>query len=451
MSKLRILSRTATNVNSFGRYFSTSVLKQSSAGDDADFNARKSFHKVSNKATADIQVRNQSNQAESATATSVSLNNRNMYINQNALRNVDLSPLDDMYNDDTYTRSVEKYIGTVKVPVGMVNVDVNGIYAKGSFSVPMATTEAALVASYSRGCKLIRACGGVNTAVIGQTIQRVPEFIFRNLPDAYTFLQWFDRPEVFNALKLAAESTTNHGKLIKIVPNLHGNKVHVKFLYETGNASGQNISTFATNAAIMNVLPECPIQPEKWLLEAGGSQDKKASIGFYNNSRGLYVTGEMVCPKELVESILKTSVDNMNDANESTLMSLYMQGVTGLTYHASNALAAIFIACGQDPACVAESHVGVQEARKTPEGDLRLRITMPSLMVGTVGGGTFLPSQRTCLDIVQLPEEKSRLAFAEVILGVILGGELSIAGAMTAHHFSSAHHSLARKGNGVRK
>ncbi|XP_071949940.1 3-hydroxy-3-methylglutaryl-coenzyme A reductase 1-like [Antedon mediterranea] len=430
------------------RCMSTStLLRQSSNGHSyGGLCDGKSQNRYQHKQKLD-HVRYQSNKPKSADDTiSVSMSNRQRYINNNVLETIDLSPLDDIHKDGVFTRNIENYIGTVKIPIGMVNVDVNGMYAKGSFSVPMATTEAALVASYSRGCKLVSVCGGINTVVVEKTVQRAPEFLFANISDANIFYRWFNRPEMFDRIKKAAETTTNYGKLKKTAATLHGNKVLTKFMYETGNASGQNISTFATNVAITEFLQDSPIQPQKWWLDAGGSQDKKASSGLFNNSRGVYVTGEVICPKDAVEQILKTTVDNLNEISESVTISQYMQGVTGLTCHAANALTAIFIACGQDVACVVESHVGVTEMRKTPEGDLRVRLTIPSMMIGTVGGGTDLPSQNTCLSMIQLPEENSRDALAEVIMGVLLGGELSLSAAMTAHHFSAAHKKFARSG-----
>ncbi|XP_033100050.1 3-hydroxy-3-methylglutaryl-coenzyme A reductase 1-like isoform X1 [Anneissia japonica] len=450
MSGLKSLQWAATG-KYVRRYFSTTRFQHSSTGQDIDRNM-KPLEKLSNQTKQKNKVtpvRYQSSQPKTAGLASTSTVNRQRYIHPSALETVDLSPLDDMFDDSVYTRNVENFVGTVKVPIGMVNVNVNGMHANGPYAVPLATTESALVASYSRGCKLINESGGINTAVLRKTVQRAPEFVFQNLLDAYKFLQWFNSPDLFPIMKQVAETTTNHGKLMKIAANLHGNKVITKWKYESGNACGQNICTFATNAAIQHILPKAPIQPKVWYLESGSSQDKKASSGFFNDTRGVYVTGEVVCPKEVVERIMKTTVDNISELNQSVLVGQHMQGCAGLTCHTANALAAVFIACGQDAACVSESHIGITEMRKTREGDLRLCITIPSLMIGTVGGGTSLPSQKTCLDMLQLPKESSRDAFAEVILGVLLGGEVSLTAAVTAHQFSTAHHKYARQGTGI--
>ncbi|XP_033113172.1 3-hydroxy-3-methylglutaryl-coenzyme A reductase 1-like [Anneissia japonica] len=298
MSSLASLQRVVTG-NYVGRFFTMTLHRRTGIG--------KSLKECSNQNGQNIEITSFRYKSSQYISDSVSAINRKRHIDSKILETVDLSPLDDMYKDSIYTQNIENYLGTVKVPIGIVNVNVNGMHANGSYAVPLATTESAMVASYSRGCKLINESGGLNTVVQEKKVQRAPEFVFKSLSDAYKFFQWFNRPELFPKMKGVAESTTNHGKLINIVAKLHGNKVITKWMYESGNASGQNICTFATDAAITHILTEAPIQPEKWYLEAGASQDKKASIGLFNNSRGIYVTGELVCPKEAVEKIMKTT------------------------------------------------------------------------------------------------------------------------------------------------
>ncbi|XP_071948889.1 uncharacterized protein [Antedon mediterranea] len=250
--------------------------------------------------------------------------NRQRYINN--LETFDLTALDDVHKDDVYTQNIEKYIGTVKIPIGVVNVDVNGMYARGSYSVPMATTEAALVASYSRGCKMVSACGGVNTVVIEKPVLLSPEFYFGNISDANNFFQWFNCPEIFDMVKKAAETTNRHGKLKHTSATLHGNKVLTKFVYESENVSAEPgyRSTTAANVAIRELLQEAPVQPQKWWLNAVGFSHNS---GPFTNSRSFYVTGEVICPKDDVEQILRTTVENLTILSESVMVSQYMQGV----------------------------------------------------------------------------------------------------------------------------
>jgi hydroxymethylglutaryl-CoA reductase (NADPH) len=121
-----------------------------------------------------------------------------------------------------------------------------------------------------------------------------------------------------------------------------------------------------------------------------------------------------------------------------------LSGTIGVQGHYANGLAALYIACGQDAACVAESSVGVTRFEITADGSLYASVTLPNLIVGTVGGGTGLPSQKACLKILGLAGPGHARALAEVTAAVALAGELSIIGALAAQEFSSAHQKRAR-------
>jgi hydroxymethylglutaryl-CoA reductase (NADPH) len=112
--------------------------------------------------------------------------------------------------------------------------------------------------------------------------------------------------------------------------------------------------------------------------------------------------------------------------------------------HYANGLAALFIACGQDVACVSEIAVGITRFELTEDGALYAAVSLPNLIVGTVGGGTGLPSQRACLEILGLAGPDHAQAFAEVCGGLALAGELSIIAALSSHEFARAHLRLAR-------
>jgi hydroxymethylglutaryl-CoA reductase (NADPH) len=127
-----------------------------------------------------------------------------------------------------------------------------------------------------------------------------------------------------------------------------------------------------------------------------------------------------------------------------------LSGTLGVQGHYANGLAALYIACGQDAACVAESAVGVTRFEETTSGDLYAAVTLPNLMVGTIGGGTSLPSQRACLEIMGLAGAGKARAFAERCAALVLAGELSIIGALASGEFTRAHQRLARaKRNGT--
>jgi hydroxymethylglutaryl-CoA reductase (NADPH) len=342
-----------------------------------------------------------------------------------------------------FQHNIENYVGTVKVPVGIAGpIRVNGVYAQGDYYVPLATTEAALVASYSRGAQLISEAGGCTAVLFDQGVTRAPGFAFANVRDCGQFVVW--ALSEIDAFRTAAEQTTRHGKLIDLRFAIEGNHVYLIFDYETGDASGQNMVTIATQAVCEYIAEHSPVQPRHMFLEANMSGDKKASALSFNNVRGKKVTAEVIVPAELVRQFLHTTPAQLAQYGIMAGLGGVMMGSMGVQGHYANAFAALYIACGQDAACVAESAVGVTRWEVTDNGDLYASVTLPNIMVGTVGGGTALPSQRACLDILGLAGPNKADALAEVAAAVCLAGELSIAGALCAGQFAQAHRRLAR-------
>ncbi|CAM2878736.1 hydroxymethylglutaryl-CoA reductase [Vibrio rarus] len=342
-----------------------------------------------------------------------------------------------------YSKNIEHFIGTVKVPVGMAGpLRVNGLYAKQDFLVPLATSEAALVASYNRGSQLLTAAGGASAMLLNEGVTRTPAFTFFNLSEAGQFVAWVVTQ--YATFKSIAEHTTSHGKLKDISVNIEGNHVYLVFEFLTGDASGQNMVTIATNAVLEYILAHTPIEPEHAFLDGNLSGDKKANAQAMRSVRGKKVTAEAHIPAELIEKYLHTTPQKMMQFAQITTVGGALSGTIGINAHYANALAALYIACGQDAACVAESAVGMTRLEVDKNGDLYASVTLPNLMVGTVGGGTGLPSQKACLDLLGLYGNGKSKALAEVAAALCLAGELSIVGAFCAGHFSRAHHKLAR-------
>lgn len=344
---------------------------------------------------------------------------------------------------EKYARNIENYLGTVKVPVGVAGpLRVNGTYAQGDYYVPLATTEAALVASYNRGTLLISESGGCTAIVLHEGVSRAPGFAFATMAEAGEFVSWAVR--AIDQLRVVAEGTTRFGKLRDMRVNLDGNNVYLIFEFTTGEASGQNMVTIATHAICQYIDAQCPVRPRYWFIEANHSGDKKASQQSFLGGRGRSVTCECTLPRALVERILHTTPEMMANYWRMSAVGGVLSGTIGVQGHYANGLAAVYVACGQDAACVAESAVGVTRYELTASGDLYASVTLPNLIVGTVGGGTSLPSQRACLDILGLSGEGSANAFAEVCAALSLAGELSIVGAIVAGHFAKAHAKRAR-------
>jgi hydroxymethylglutaryl-CoA reductase (NADPH) len=239
-------------------------------------------------------------------------------------------------------------------------------------------------------------------------------------------------------------STTNHGRLADLQVTVEGNHVYLRFDFTTGDASGQNMVTVATDAVCRFIQENAPVRPLYSFVEANLSGDKKATTQSFTSVRGKKVSAEVVVPAALVKRRLHTPASSLIDYWRMSALGGVMSGSIGVQGHYANGLAALFIACGQDAACVAEAAVGVTRFELQEDGSLYAAVTLPNLIVGTVGGGTSLPSQRACLDILGLAGADSARAFAEVCAAMSLAGELSITGALAAGHFSRAHQRLAR-------
>ncbi|HEX5159643.1 MAG TPA: hydroxymethylglutaryl-CoA reductase [Ktedonobacterales bacterium] len=339
--------------------------------------------------------------------------------------------------------SIENCIGALQMPVGLAGpLRIEGVHAHGDYYLPLATTEAALVASYSRGAQLIAESGGCAALVLAEGIGRSPGFAFASLREAARFAEWaLSQRLVFNGCVAA---TTSHGRLKEMRAVIEGNHVYLHLDFTTGDAAGQNMVTLATEAICAHILAESPVQPNYWFLEANYSGDKKASARSFVGVRGRRVSAEVTIPAELVRRRLHTTPERMSDYFSMGALGGVLSGTLGAQGHYANGLAALYLATGQDVACVAESAVGVTRMEVNAAGDLYAAVTLPSIIVGTVGGGTNLPGQRACLELMGLAGSGHAAALAEVCAGLCLAGELSLIGALCAGHFASAHRKLAR-------
>lgn len=358
-------------------------------------------------------------------------------------------PPESIYNDfdqkniETYGKNIEYGLGTIKVPLGLAGpLRINGIHAKGDFHIPLATTEAALVASYHRGSILITKAGGASSALLSEGVGRSPGFAFQSIVEAGTFIAWASKQ--YEYFKTLANATSRYGKLADMKIHMEGNHVYMHLEYTTGDASGQNMVTIATNAIYEYIIKNSPIKIKHAFLEANFSGDKKASAMSFINVRGKKVTTEVNIDKELINNVLHTTPEKMVEYWKMSALGGVMSGTIGVQGHYANGLAAFYIATGQDAACVAESAVGVTRFELNENGGLYACVTLPNIMVGSVGGGTSLNSQRDCLNMLGLYGEGKARALAEVVGGICLAGELSIIGALCADHFANAHQQLAR-------
>jgi hydroxymethylglutaryl-CoA reductase (NADPH) len=342
-----------------------------------------------------------------------------------------------------FARNIENFVGTVKLPVGLAGpLRVNGIAAQGDYYVPLATTEAALVASYHRGASVVTLAGGCTTMILNEGVGRSPAFAFETLLEAGIFSQWCLGH--LDGIRAVADATSNHGRFRDLRFTVEGNHVYLFIEFTTGDAAGQNMVTIASAAVCEYIIGNCPVRPAYYFVEGNMSGDKKASAQSFQGVRGKKVTAEVRLPEQVVERHLHTTPGKMIDYWRMSALGGVLSGTIGVQGHYANGLAALFIACGQDAACISEAAVGVTRFEASADGGLYAAVTLPNLIVGTVGGGTNLPSQRGCLEILGLVGAGNARAFAEVCAALALAGELSIIAALSAGQFAKAHERLAR-------
>ena len=338
--------------------------------------------------------------------------------------------------------NIEHFVGAAQVPVGIAGpVRVNGEHVQGEVLVPMATTEGTLVASYNRGMKALTLAGGVTTTVLDDRMQRAPVFAFDSARESRAFAD-FVRAHTED-LRAAAAATTRHGELIQVECYLASHLAFLRFDFRTGDAAGQNMVGKATFAACSWLLERVP-GVRRFFLEGNLATDKKASHINLLHTRGKRVVAECVLPRHVLSQVLRVDPSSLLAHNAVSTVGSFLAGVNNNGLHAANGITALFIACGQDVANVAEGSAGVIHAEPTPDGDLYLSITLPALIVATHGGGTGLPTQRECLEMLGCTGEGSALRLAEIVAAVVLAGELSLAAAISSLDWVSSHEQYGR-------
>jgi len=340
--------------------------------------------------------------------------------------------------------SIENFIGYTHIPVGVIGpLRINGLFAQGDFYVPLATTEGALVASYHRGAHVVSRNGGVRTLCVSESISRAPAFTFDSIIDAGLFVEWaISNLEKFQVL---AEETTQHGKLVDLKAALNSNTAFLIFEFKTADAAGQNMVTVATENICRWIVEACPTVPEAWYVEGNLSGDKKATMLSFLSHRGRKVVADAVLRKNDVKRFLHSSPEAMTEYYRVSTLGGVQSGSIGVQGHYANALAALFLCCGQDVACLAEASVGITTMQVNKDGDLYVSISLPNLTVGTVGGGTFLPGAQDCLRMLGCVGNGTARKFAEICAATVLAGEVSIIAALASGDFARAHATFRHK------
>jgi hydroxymethylglutaryl-CoA reductase (NADPH) len=342
--------------------------------------------------------------------------------------------------------NIENMIGAAKVPMGVAGpVTVNGGAVDGARYLPMATTEGALLASVNRGCSVVDAAGGATARVTKSGMTRAPVFRVADVAEAEALVEWVRDNEA--TLREAAEATTSHGELLDVTPYVVGDSVFLRFRYDTKDAMGMNMATIATRAAAEAI--EEATTASLIALSGNLCTDKKPAAINAVEGRGRSVTADVTIPREVVESRLHTTPEAIAEVNRrKNLVGSAKAGSLGFNAHVANVVAAMFLATGQDAAQVVEGSNAITTAEARDDG-LYVSVSLASLEVGTVGGGTKLPTQGEGLELLGVagggdPPGSNADALAECIAAGALAGELSLLAALGSRHLSSAHESLGR-------
>ncbi|KAI6045272.1 hydroxymethylglutaryl-coenzyme A reductase-domain-containing protein [Pisolithus marmoratus] len=338
----------------------------------------------------------------------------------------------------------ENVIGYIPIPLGVAGpLEIDG----QRVHIPMATAEGTLVASTSRGCKALNAGGGVTTVLTRNAMTRGPAIDFPSITSAAEAKVWLDSDEGFNIIRDAFESTSRFATLQRLKTAMAGRTLFVRFATSTGDAMGMNMISKGTEKALEAMQKRFPGMVTL-ALSGNYCTDKKPAAINWIEGRGKSVVAEAIVPGKVVESVLKTTVEALCNLNtKKNLVGSAMAGsIGGFNAHAANILTAIFLATGQDPAQNVESSNCITLMEPTNAGkDLLITVSMPSIEVGTVGGGTILAPQAAVLEMLGVkgphPTAPGHNAerLARIIAAAVMAGELSLLGALAAGHLVRAH------------
>lgn len=365
---------------------------------------------------------------------------------------LDLIPFTHFDYNKVFGANCEIVVGYVPIPVGIVGpLLMNG----SEIYVPMATTEGCLVASTNRGCKAISSSGGCNAVVLKDGITRAPCVRLPSAMRAAALKLWVSQPDNFKRVAEAFNSTTSFGRLETVDATVAGRDIFLRFCCTTGDAMGMNMVSKGCLKAIELIESEFP---DAVLVAISGNMctDKKPAAINWILGRGKSVVAEVVIPEKIVKNVLKTSVKEMIETNtaKNHIGSAMAGAIGGFNAHAANIVTALFLATGQDPAQNVESSNCITIMELADDGhSLYASVTMPSIEVGTVGGGTNLPAQAGCLQICGVrgaskaplaPGDNAR-QLAQIVACSVLAGEISLMAALSANHLVRSHMQHNRK------
>lgn len=337
--------------------------------------------------------------------------------------------------------NVENPVGTIQMPLGIAGpLLIHGTFAQGTFYVPLATTEGALVRSYERGMMTLTRAGGVTARLYLDENRVSPVFLFPDVAAAYDFAMHIN--DNFPSIGQEADSTTAHGKLLRLECQPVGREVIVNFCYYTGDAHGMNMIVKATERACRWILLHSGATD--FYLFSGHSSEKRGSGVLFAGGKGKKVVAGARISSSLLHQYLHITPIELVDLWRHTVIGNMHANAIGYNGHYANGLAALFIACGQDVANIVNSAVGITNFELAENDGVYVSVTLPSLTVATVGGGTALGTSHECLRMLGVAGKAGAPKLAEIAAATLLAGEISMAAAIASGEFVSAHENYGR-------
>lgn len=346
-----------------------------------------------------------------------------------------------------YKSLCENMIGGMSLPLSIaspLSIKLDGCSAIETMAVPLSTQEGTLVRSVTRGLYLSHLAGGIETSYHGQKISRSPLFVLKSLSEVNNFKQWLEIN--FNAIKDVAESTTSYGKLVDFNIYHITDIVILDLIYNTADAAGQNMISIASEAAVVFITKQYGTQKFRQVLVEGNfSGDKNISIRNNLLGRGHNVSASITIPNKLLKRLLRVNQNDLAQGYRGIQLAAILSGqFGGSNIHVSNTLAAIYLATGQDIACIVENSNCIFNFEIIDTEYTRFSLTCPSITIGTVGGATRLPIYKQNLGILGCLSKGSSVRFAQIIVACCLATEISLAGAVVSNEFVQAHKDYGR-------
>jgi hydroxymethylglutaryl-CoA reductase (NADPH) len=358
-----------------------------------------------------------------------------------------------------YAKAAESVTGVAIIPVSVAQLRISlGEYALSDegevvessraddeVPVPLAHTEGGLTASVQRGAKAAELSGGFRTHVVADRITRASCFVCRDAGEALVLARWIeDRvDDARNFLRDAdIAEVSRYAVLREVKTHVVGPMCHVLWRFTTGDAVGPNMMTrnaYALNMAF--VLPNAPVSIERTMLEANMGGDKKPSHEFFQSGHGKTVIAEVTLSDDAIARVLRTTAADLEALSWAGTHGAVASGMQSVAFTPASAIAAVFAATGQDLGMVATSSMAHGTGRRV-EGGLHASIRFPGLEVGTVGGGTSLPTPHEWLSVLGCVGPGTVYRFAQIVAATALALEISASAAMAtagSENFFRAH------------